>query len=217
MKSLLTVSVLALALVGCASNKIEPVEAGPISAINSQKLTTSFKRQGIKMGWDCSWYTKMMNPSCSGGKIAYIEVTGYAPSFGNSENNREIAFGVAADKAKAKLRHFIQEDVYSSRVTNTLSKNVEKATDRIKSKINAGEDVEMSDEDASKDTNHAIRENTNDTVRTITENIRVNASGILRGVHVIDEIIVDRQTVAVTIRWDSDSENASKYLTKKFR
>jgi hypothetical protein len=98
-----------------------------------------------------------------------------------------------------------------------MAKNVEKANDRIKNRIKSDEDVAMSDEDSSKDTNFAIRENSNDTVRTVTESIRTQAQGILKGIQVADESIVDRQTVAVTIRWDKDSEASAKYFGKKFR
>jgi hypothetical protein len=75
----------------------------------------------------------------------------------------------------------------------------------------------MSDTDADNETNWSVRENSNDIARSVSETIRINASGILRGVFVVDEKIVDRQTVAVTIRWDKDSEKAGKYLQRSFR
>ena len=220
MKIKLTALVLALALFGCSSTKQASIESGQITAINAQKLTTNFKRKGVKLEWECAWGTGafgLTNAMCSKGDIKAIEVTSYATSNGNSENNRETAFKVAEMKAKAKLRHFIHEDVYSSTVQNTMAKNVEKANDRIKNRIKSDEDVAMSDEDSSKDTNFAIRENSNDTVRTVTESIRTQAQGILRGIQVADESIVDRQTVAVTIRWDKDSEASANYFNKKFR
>ena len=221
MKTKLTALVLALALVGCSSTKqAASIEGGQITAINAQKLTTNFKRKGVKLEWECAWGTGafgLTNAMCSKGDIKAIEVTAYATSNGNSENNRETAFKVAEMKAKAKLRHFIHEDVYSSSVVNVMAKNVEKANDRIKNRIKSDEDVAMSDEDASKDTNFAIRENSNDTVRTVTESIRTQAQGILKGIQVADESIVDRQTVAVTIRWDKDSEKSANYFSKKFR
>jgi len=203
---------------GCAStgNQQLSVDPGQITAINTQKLSTGFKRQGIKVEWSCKWFTGVTETTCVKGDINAIEVSAYATSNGNSENNRETAFLVAGDKAKAKLRHFINEDVFSSRTTNTMSKNLEKATDRIKAKIKLTDEVEMSDEDAAKDTNYSVRENTNDTVRTVIENVRVQASGILRGVKTVDEHIVDRQTVSVTIRWDKDSESAANYFSKRF-
>lgn len=221
MKTKLTAIVLALTLVACSSTKqAASIEGGQITAINAQKLTTNFKRKGVKLEWECAWGTGafgLTDAMCVKGDIKAIEVTAYATSNGNSENNRETAFKVAEMKAKAKLRHFIHEDVYSSTVQNTMSKNVEKANDRIKNRIKSDEDVAMSDEDASKDTNFAIRENSNDTVRTVTESIRTQAQGILKGIQVADESIVDRQTVAVTIRWDKDSETTANYFSKKFR
>jgi hypothetical protein len=54
-------------------------------------------------------------------------------------------------------------------------------------------------------------------VQTLTETVRINAAGILRGVRSIDEKIVDRQTVQVTIRWDKDSERASDFFRNKWR
>ncbi len=218
MKTKLSILVIALALSACSTTKQSPsIEAGQITAINAQKLTTNFKRKGIKLEWECAWGTGMFESTCVKGDIKAMEVTAYATSNGNSENNRETAFKVAEMKAKAKLRHFISEEVYSSNVVNVMAKNVEKANDRIKNRIKTDEEVSMSDEDVVKDTNFAIRENSNDTVRTVTESIRTQASGILKGIQITDESIVDRQTVAVTIRWDKSSESSANYFGKKFR
>jgi hypothetical protein len=217
-KMLCLVAVLALS--ACSSTKLSGgLDGGSVTPINAQKLSTSFARKGVKLEWECAWGTGafgMTDALCVKGDIKAVEVTAYAPSNGNSEWNRETAFKVGAMSAKAKLRKFINQDIYTSEVSNTLSKNVEKANDRIKSRIRSDEEVAMSDEDVGKDTNFAIRENTNDTVRTVTETIRVNAQGILKGVQVIDERIVDRQTVAVTIRWDKDSDRAAESLRKVF-
>lgn len=211
-----TILVLAcFAIVGCSSTK-NMVESPSITAIGNQKLATTFKRQGIKIEWDCSWYNRITNPSCSNASIKSIEVTAYATSNGNSENNRETAFKVAEIHAKAKLRHFIQEEVYSTNTVNTLTKNIEKANDRIKNRITNSEEVSMSDDEANKDTNWAIRENSNNIARTVVETVRKSAQGILRGVYVADQSIVDRQTVGVTIRWDSQSASASTQLRKAF-
>lgn len=217
--TLVTVALVSL-LAACSSTKTAgPVEAGSVTAINAQKLETTFKRRGIKLEWDCAWGTGafgLTDAMCVKGDIKAVEVTGLAPSYGNSEVMREQAFAVAEMQAKAKLRRFIQEDVYTSQVQNVLGKSVEKANDRIKSRIKTDDAVEMSEEDASKDTNFAVRENTNTTTRTFTETIRVNAQGILKGVRVIDEKIVDRQTVQVTIRWDKENEQGVKSLRKAF-
>lgn len=211
---LLVTGVLVASLFGCATNK--GVEPPQVTAIASQKLTTTFKRENIKVEWDCMWGTGLFEATCVKNHIKAIEATGYAASFGNSEALRENAFLVAHDQALAKLIRFVKQDVTTTRVVNTMSKNIEKASDRIKTKINLNEEVAMSDEDASKDTNYAIRQNTNDTVRRVTETIRSNSQGIVRGARVVDEKVVDRQTVAVTIRWDLDYDKGANQLRKRF-
>ena len=211
---------LALAIAGCSStSKNASVESAPITAINTQKLTSSFKRQGVKIEWECAWGTGafgLTDAMCVKGEIKAIEVTGYANSFGNSEALRERAFVAAEMDAKAKLVRFMNEGVSTSNFSNTVTKNVEKAQDRIKNRIRADENVSMSDEDASKDTNFAVRENNNEVVRTLSESIRNNAEGKLRGAMVKESDIVDRQTVKVVIRWDNSTERAANYLRKRF-
>lgn len=212
-------SALSLAvLLGACATKVPLTEAPPVTAIGNQKLTSNFTRKGVKVEFDCGFLVPAS--LCKTGDLSSIEVTAVATSNGNTENNREDAFKVAELKAKAKLRKFIHEDVSTSEVTHVLTKNVEKANDKIKSKIASNEDVTVTDADVDKEdktNNIALRENANEIARTITEDIRVNAQGILKGVYVLDEKIVDRQTVQVTIRWDKHSEQASNYLNAKFR
>jgi hypothetical protein len=74
----------------------------------------------------------------------------------------------------------------------------------------------MSDDEAAKDTNWSIRENANNTAYHLTETIRVNAAGILKGFKVIKQEMVGPQEVAVTIRWDLESERMSNQLRRKF-
>jgi hypothetical protein len=216
---LLAISI-ALVLAGCSStNKNASVDSAPITAINAQKLTSSFKRQGIKIEWSCAWGTGMFgmsNAMCVKSEIQAIEVTGYANSFGNSEALRERAFIAAEMDAKARLIRFMNEGVSSNNFANTVTKNVEKAQDRIKNRINADEAVEMSDQDAAKDTNFAVRENNNEVVRTLSESIRNNAEGKLRGAVLKEADIVDRQTVRAVIRWDQNTERAASYMRKRF-
>jgi len=202
---------------GCSSTPMkETVDPGKITSINAQTLSSSFNRNSIKVEWDCLWGTGFSSATCVETKIKSITVTGYAPSFGSSEAVRESAFRVSHDVALDKLVRFIKVDINSTRVTNTMAKNIEKAADRTKTRITAGEEVEMSDTDAAKDTNYAVRENTNDTVRSFTEIIRTNASGIVRGAQVVEEKVVDRQTVATTIKWDTTTAAAVHRLRKQF-
>lgn len=221
MKRVLLATAVAVMLSACSSTKVNRAEdPGSITPVHSQKLSSNFKRKGIKLEFDCAFGTGafgLTDAMCSKTDVKAIEVTAYAPSFGNSENNRENAFRVAEMRAKAKLRHFINEDVQSSQTKQVIAKNIEKANDRIKQRISANEEISMSDDEATKETNWAIRENTNNTVQTLTEVVRVNAQGILRGVVVKEEIIVDRQTVQVTIRWDKDSDRAGEFFRNKWR
>jgi hypothetical protein len=201
--------VTALSLVGCSGMKRGE---GEFDQIRNQKLSTSFKQDTIRIETDCAWYS-WDKSNCA---ITSIEAVGTASANGNTDNNRRIALIRAGDRARANVRHFIQEDVSSNRVTNTLAKNVEKASDRMKSRTTTGEVVGMSDSDAEKDTNHSVRENSNDTAYQLNETIRVNAQGILRGFRVIKQEVVGPQEVAVTIRWDKESEQVSNQLRKKF-
>lgn len=205
---------IAVVLSGCSS--LSPgIDAEPIQAISSQKLSSSFKRQGIKIEWGCIWGTGITQFTCIKTDVKAIEVTGYAPSFGNTEVMREQAFKVAHDAALDKLIRFVKQDITSNRVTETMSRNVEKAIDQRKAKIRSDEEVAASDDDF-KDSNLATRSNTNETVRTVVDTVRTNAQGIIRGARAIDERIVDRQTVAVVVRWDTDSDRASKFFQKRF-
>lgn len=201
--------VTALSLAGCSGMKRGE---GEFEQIRNQKLSTSFKQDSIRVETDCAWYT----PWKSQCDIVSIEAVGTASTNGNTESNRRIALIRAGDRARASVRHFIQEDISSTRVTNTLAKNVEKASDRMKSRTTTGEVVSMSDTDAEKDTNHSVRENSNDTAYQLSETIRVNSQGILRGFRVVKQEVIAPQEVAVTIRWDKESENVSNQLRKKF-
>lgn len=210
---LLALVAVAVLVTGCGTTKkSDGIDGGNISAINTQKLTSNFKRKGIKLEYDCAFGTGMLEATCIRGDIKAVEATAYAPSYGNSEVNLENAYKVAEDQAKAKLSRFLKEEISTSTVTKTISKNIEKANDKIKQKIKSDQNVEMNDDDPS---NYAIRENTNDTTRVFTETVRANSAAILRGIVVVDEEIVDRQTVKVTIRWDRNSGEAAKSLSRQ--
>ena len=106
MKHTLATVLLVSFLAACSSTKAPgPVESGQITSLNSQKLETNFKRRGIKLEWDCSWGSGLFgitDAMCIRGDIKAIEVTGLAPSYGNSEVMREQAFSVAEMQAKEK-------------------------------------------------------------------------------------------------------------------
>lgn len=208
MKQLIFVISAAMVLAACSSTPKEE-KAEPI---NDQRLVSNFTRNNVKLEWSCKWGTGITEKTCVKGNIVAIEATGYATSFGNSEALRETAFSTAHDVALDKLVRFLKQDLTSSRVTNTLTRNVERANDAIKN--NAGNsEVAESDNTAQGpvNSNTSNRNNVNETVRTVIENIRTQANGIVRGAQVVDESVVDKQTVSVTVRWSiTNAEQVNK-------
>jgi hypothetical protein len=196
-----------LALTACSTVKTNDSEP-----IRNQKLSTSFTSEGIKIETDCAWY----NFDKSKCNVVSIESTATVATNGGTANNRTTAMTRADLRARANVRHFLQEDITSSRVTSTIAKNIEKGSDRIKTKLNEGEVVSMSDTDASKDTNFAVRENSNDTAHQMTETVRANAQGILRGFRILRQEVTGPQEVTVTIRWDIDGDRSAGQLRQRF-
>jgi hypothetical protein len=133
--------------------------------------------------------------------------------------------------ARAKLQQFLNETVTSTRVTNILVKNIEKAYDRTKQKIKGteGEAITMNDAEADQmarkpleqddgETNYAIRNNANTTVRTLTTRITGEAKGIQRGVALEScEATNDGRHVRAVIRWDGKNASAADQLRKAFK
>ena len=209
MKKTVTELAILAVLAGCSTTKSVTNSDEPI---RNQKLSTSFVAEGIKIETDCVWY-KVGKSDC---EPVAIEATGVTFTNGNSPTLLRNAMLVAGDQARANVSHFLKEEITSSRVTNTIAKNVEKGADTIKSRPNSTEPVEMTDKEA-KDGNLSVRENSNDTARTLTTNVRANSQTILRGFRVIKQEVVGAQEVSVTIRWDLDSERTARSLAKRFQ
>lgn len=204
MKLKLATIAIAIALTGCASTKNEGE-----GAVKTQKLSTSFAAEKIKIETSCTWHVFKPN-ECD---VVAIESTATATSFGNTANNRKTALTVAEMRANSHVAEFISKDISTTRVTNTIAKNLEKASDKVKSGNSDNKTVEMSDKEAA---TLSLRENNNETVHTLTETIRTNSQAILKGFVKINEEVVGNQEVSVTIRWDKNSERAAETLRKKF-
>jgi len=206
MKLKLSAVAIVVLLSACSSTK--PLEgtnsSGPIT---SQKLSTSFVSEKIKIESKCDWFG--MSSNCN---VVSIESTGTAPTFGATTSNRKNAMTIAEMRANANVSEFLNKEITTSRVNNTIAKNIEKATDIVKSGKADGSTVEMTDKEAG---SNSIRENTNDTVVQLTETIRTNSSAILKGFVKIKEEVVGPQEVAVTIRWDLESERSRNQLANK--
>jgi hypothetical protein len=208
MKLKLSAVAIVVLLSACSSTKTVDGanSSGPIA---SQKLSTSFISEKVKIESKCDWFG--MGSNCN---VVAIESTGTAPTFGATTSNRKNALTIAEMRANANVSEFLNKEITSNRVNNTIAKNIEKATDILRSGKADGSTVEMTDKEAG---NSSVRENTNDTVVQLTETIRTNSSAILKGFIKIKEEVVGPQEVAVTIRWDINSETARNQLASRMK
>ena len=205
MKLKFSALVIALSLTACSSMKTSN-GTNTSTPIANQKLSTSFVGEKIKLETKCSWFS--FGSNC---EVVAIEATGTAPSFGNTTSNMRNALTRAEMKAQAQVARFLNEEVTSDRVQKTIAKNIERATDKVNSGKADDSTVEMTDKEAK---NISLRENNNDTVVTLTETIHTSAKSILSGFVKIDEKVIGDQEVAVTIRWDVESNTSRKQLLK---
>lgn len=199
MKRTLTVLAITSVLAACSSVK----STNPIA---EQKLATNFVSEQIKIESKCDYFG--FGSEC---QIVAIEATGTAPSYGNTVNNRRTALIRAEMNAKAQVSEFLNNEITTSRVNTTIAKNIEKATDRVNNGKADGETVEMTDQEAK---NVSLRENSNNTVATMTETIKSTSTAVLRGFRKVSEKVVGEQEVAVTIRWDVQSNTSRTQLIK---
>lgn len=211
-RNLLAIAILTT-LTACSSTKNNAPVTNHDDQIRSQRLSTNFVADGIKVVTSCKWY----NPWKDDCEVIAIESTAVTFTNGNSSANLRNALVIAGDKARAQVSHFIREDITSTRVTNTIAKNVEKAKDVITKNPNSQETVDMTDSEAEKtNASTSTRENSNNTARQLTTTVRANSNAILRGFKVIRQDVVGPQEVLVTIRWDQESEAVARALSRKF-
>ncbi len=197
MKKSLSIIAIAVVLTACSNTGLK-------APVSEQKLATSFVSEKIKIETKCDWFG--MGNDC---KIVAIESVGTAPANGGTTMNRKTALIRAEMNAKSNVAMFLNDQVSTTRVQTTIAKNIEKAKDRVNSGKDDGTTVEMTDQEAK---NISLRENTNDTAIHLTETVRTSASAILRGFRKIDESVIGDQEVAVTVRWDLQSNNSRKQL-----
>jgi hypothetical protein len=211
MKSKLSIAIIALSLSACSS--IKNVTNGD-EPIRNQKLSSSFASQDgfIKVETDCAWYKPWK--SANDCQVTSIQSTATFPTNGNTANNVKTATIHASNQAKANIAHFIKEEVTSSRVTTTIAKNIEKASDKLNSKGDDGKVVEMTDVEASK--THSVRENSNDTAHHLTTTVRSNATTMLRGIKTLSPQRNGDQEISVTVVWDLQSDSVATQLNARF-
>ena len=207
-KSLLTATLATAFLAGCSStnftskNNSEHIPSGVQTAISEQRATQDFKRQGIKIEY-----------SFFGRSIDALEVTGYAPVFGNSPAAVENAYRVAELDAKKKLNDFInKESIQSSTSVNIITRNLEKSVDNKKNNIgNNLQQVSTSDAEVgngNSDVNTALRQDALKIATNLSYTTRQQSRGILGGLRMIENgTINDGRNVMVVYRWEKKLNN----------
>ena len=187
--------------------KAAAVATGPV--VVKQAISSSFEGETIKIETEC--LKSLFSEEC---KVTALESVGISSVNGGTDIMRRNAYIRAADKARAAVRHFIEEDITSTRVQNTLATNFANGAENKKYKT-AG-NVTTNEADVDPESNSTKRGNGNETAQSVTESIRANAQGILRGFRVVKQEILPTSEAAVTIRWDLTSEMAAESFRKKF-
>lgn len=184
------------------SNPSGMVAPGNQTAISEQRATEDFKREGIKIEY--TW-------GGMGSKIKALEVTGYAPVWGNSAQAIESSYKVAELDAKRKLNDFInRENIQSTTSVTMITRNLEKAQDNKRNRI-ATNIVTTDSEVGADSANHnvALRQDAINISNTLQQNIRASSRGILGGLRMIDNgVLNDGRTVRVVFRWEEGMTDA---------
>lgn len=207
---LLAVTAAVLAITGCSSPKYQSnsnpggqVAPGNQTAISEQRATEDFKREGIKIEY--SW-------GGMGSKIKALEVTGYAPVWGNSANAMESSYKVAELDAKRKLNDFInRESITSSTSVTIISRNLEKAQDNKRNTIASNvttSDAEVESAGDRGNSNTAVRQDALNIASTLQQNIRTSSRGILGALRMVDNSVMSGgRQVRVVFRWEESINN----------
>lgn len=189
-----------LLVAGCASNK------GEIPTIASQTFNTKVPGERIKIDKACGW---LQRDKCT---IESIEAVGVQPSVGATRLLQKSTTLMACDNARANVVGYVfGTNVSESRSSRTKNKQNENQKDRVKSKTEIGQDVDMASDDAEKDTNYSIREAlVNSDIETV-RNVTTTAQGKLVGFSIKETTILDSKTIACTIVWNkNDSQDLKK-------
>jgi hypothetical protein len=199
---LLTLSCLIFA--GCASNN-----KGEIPAISSQTFNTKVPGERIKIDKSCGW---IQRNKCS---IESIEAIGIQPSVGATRLLQKSTTLMACDNAKANVVSYVfGNNVSESRSSRTKNKQNENQKDRIKSKTEIGQDVDMASDDNEKDTNYSIRESLIDSDIETVRTVATTAQGRLVGFSIKETVVLDSKTISCTIVWNkNDSQDLKKIRT----
>lgn len=201
-------------LTGCSSNPLSQGNtmdpgANATAPISEQSATSDFTRQGVTIKY-----------SVWSGAVESIEVVGYAPVWGNSQNAIRESFRVAELEAKKNLNDFInRENITSKTSVQMISNNLEQANDNKKnnftsniikssdeSNVAADLNPQHNNDRSSKEDNTAVRKDALRIATTVNNTITTQNAGILAGLYLVKgEVINSGKNVKAVYRWDKKS------------
>jgi predicted small lipoprotein YifL len=203
-------------LSGCGSNPLSQNSsiapgANATAPISEQTATSDFARQGISIKY-----------SLWSGAVESIEVVGYAPVWGNSQNAQRESFRVAELEAKKSLNDFINRENITSRTSvRMISSNLEQANDNKKNNFTTNVVKSSDDNDvaadlnpqknagsSSKEDNTAVRNDALRIASAVNNTITTQNAGILSGLYLVKgEVINSGKNVKAVYRWDKKSNS----------
>ena len=201
-----------LTLIGCSSTganlsrgeAIQPGEGATVAIADQRLASSEFKSQGVKV-----YYSLF-------GNVEAIEVTGYAPVWGNSMNAARESYRVAELEAKKSLSDFINKETISSTTSvKMISNNLEHAQDQNTNKF--ANNLASTDSDTSgklnTQENTAIRNNAVKISSQLNTTITTQNRGILGGLYLKEAgVIDDGRAVKVVMRWDKKHNDSRKEI-----
>jgi hypothetical protein len=212
-RSVLALAVVAtLGMTACSSTKTSldvsdrgsAIPAGTQQAISEQRLSSEFKRQGVRVIYSMR------------GELEAMETVGYAPVWGNSQNAAREAFRVAELEAKKSLNDFINKETIRSTISvQMISKNLENATDNktnnfatnrnrdTVASVAIDEETPKADGEVNREENTAVRKDALQIATRVNTTITTNNHGILSGLYLVEgDVINNGKTVRVVYRWE---------------
>jgi hypothetical protein len=185
---------------------------------NKNRMVLDFQRQGLRLIHG------------AGGEIEAIEVNGYAPVWGQSQNAVREAMRVAELEAKKNMNDFLNEEVITSSVTLTMiTLNLEKSKDasnttnlerdRGVAAITTLDEVEsLLGNDGKINQASAARSDALGVANQLKTTITTNNKGILTGLFLVDAEVVDGgRNVRATYRWELKGDVARQQVRDLMR
>jgi len=192
MKSKLVLISVMLALGACSNRPLK------VDTVREEELSTDFVAEGVKVSSKgCDAVSKLFGRQCV---ILAIESTSTAPSNGGTTVNRKNAMDAACSYAISNVRHWMGEQVNSSRSVTRTGNSTE--VSQSKESQNSSKQVGASES--------SNRENANDTVTEVTNTVRRQSSGFMEGWQPIKQDVIGAQEVSCTMGWSRKNTDLMK-------